>query len=85
MVVKSVLLAVCWQMSCYILAGYNPFFHRRGECCIIRFPKYTHYVCWWRLAISAGGLTSACQFQSNPRKLTRGKLLMKHMYTILLT
>ena len=38
-----------------------------------------HILCaGWRLAISAGGgLSSACQFQSNPRKLTRGKLLMK--------
>ena len=33
----------------------------------------------------AGRLSSAYQFQSNPRKLTRGKLLMKHMYTILIT
>ena len=24
-------------------------------CCIFGFPKYTHSVCWWRLAISAGG------------------------------
>ena len=55
------------------------------SCCIFGFPKHTHYVCWWRLAISAGGLSSACQFQSYPRKLTRGKLLMKHMHTILPT
>ena len=54
-------------------------------CCIFGFSKYTHYVDWWRLAISAGGLSFACQFQSNPRKLTRGKLMMKHMYIILLT
>ena len=46
---------VCWQMSYYILNKYKPFFHRRGECCIFGFPKYTHSVCWWRLAISAGG------------------------------
>ena len=39
----------------------------------------TSYICW------GGGLSSACQFQSNPRKLTRGKLLMKHTYTIHLT
>ena len=26
-----------------------------GYCCIFGFPKYTHSVCWWRLAISAGG------------------------------
>ena len=25
------------------------------SCCIFGFPKYTHSVCWWRLAISAGG------------------------------
>ena len=37
-------------------------------------------MCWWRLAISAVGLASACTFQSKPRKLTRGKLLMKHTY-----
>ena len=65
------------------LTGISPYVHRRGECCI--FPKYTHCVCWWRLVISAGGLSSACQFQYNPRKLTRGKLLMKHMYKILFT
>ena len=34
-------------------------------------------------AISAGGLSSACLHQSNLRKLTKGKLLMKHTYTIL--
>ena len=67
------------------LTGISTYFHRRGECCIYGFPKYTHSVCWWRLAIFAGGLSSACKFQSNPRKLTRGKLLMKHTYTILLT
>ena len=33
------LLAVCWQMSYYILNKYKPFFHRRGECCIFGFPK----------------------------------------------
>ena len=32
-----------------------------------------------------GAISSAWQFQSNPRKLTRGKLLMKYMYRILLT
>ena len=39
------------------------------------------------LSLLGGGgvLSSACQFQSNPRKLTRSKLLMKHMHTILLT
>ena len=65
----------------------RPNFHRRGECCIFGFPKCTHSACWWRLAISAGGggLSSACQFQSNPTKPTRGKLLMKHTYTIILT
>ena len=42
------------------LTGYKPFFHRRGECCIFGFLKYTHSVCWWRLAISASGLSSAC-------------------------
>ena len=31
-----------------------PYFHRRGEYCIFGFPKYTHSVCWWGLAISAG-------------------------------
>ena len=60
----------------------RPYFHGRDEHCIFGFPKYTHSVCWWRLAISAGGLSSGCQFQYNPRKLTRGKLLTKHMYTI---
>ena len=56
--VKSVLLAVCWQMSCYIfLTGYTPLFSQKpwGECCIFEFPKYTHSVCWCRLSISAGG------------------------------
>ena len=24
-------------------------------CCIFGLLKYTHYMCWWRLAISAGG------------------------------
>ena len=51
-------------------------------CCIFVFLKYTHSVCWCTLAFSAGGLSSACQYQSNLRKLTRGKLLMKHTYTI---
>ena len=52
-------------------------------CCIFVFLKYTHYVCWWRVSISAGGLSSACQYQANLRKLTRDKLLIKHTYTIL--
>ena len=47
---------------------------------IFGFPIYTHYECWWILAISAGGILYTCQFQSNPRKLTRDKLLMKHIY-----
>ena len=34
------------------------------------------------LAISAGGLSSACQFQSNPPKLMRCKLPIKLMYTM---
>ena len=42
-------------------------------CCIFVFSKYTHSVCWWRLAISTGGLSSSCQYESNLRKLTRGK------------
>ena len=37
------------------LTGISPYFHRRGDCCIFGFPKSTHSVCWWRLAISAGG------------------------------
>ena len=54
--VNSVLLGVCWQMSCYILNSViNLFFHRRGKCCIFELPKYTHYVCWRRQFISAGG------------------------------
>ena len=48
-------------------------------CCIFRFSKYTHCVCWWKQAISAGGLLSACQFQYCPRKLTRAKLMIKHI------
>ena len=52
-------------------------------CCIFGFLKYTHSVCWWRLAISAGGLSSACQCQSNLPKLSRDKLLIKHTCTIL--
>ena len=67
-----------WETSHYKL---NEPYH----CCIFGFPKFTHCVCWWRLAIAAGGLSAACQFQYNPWKLTRGKLLMKHMYIILLT
>ena len=51
-------------------------------CCIFVFLKYTHSVCWWRVAISAGGLSSACQYQSNLRNLTKDKLLMKHTYTL---
>ena len=34
---------------------------------------------------SGGGLSSACQFQYNPRRLTRDELLIKHTYTILIT
>ena len=32
-----------------------------------------------------GGLSSACQFQYNPQNLMRGKQLIKHTYTIVLT
>ena len=60
----------------------TPHIHRI-ICCIFGFLKYTHYVCWWRILISAGGLPSACQYQYSLQKLTRGKLLMKHTYTIL--
>ena len=42
-------------------------------CCIFVFLQYTHSVCWWRLAISAGRFSSACQYQSNLRKRTGGK------------
>ena len=41
-------------------------------------------MCWWRLAISAGASYMHVSF-NHPRKLTRSELLMKHMYTILLT
>ena len=37
-------------------------------CFIFVFRKYTHYVCWWRLAFPAGGLSYACQYQSNIRR-----------------
>ena len=52
--IKSVLLAVCWQMSCYIFNKVYAFSHRRGECCICGFHKYTLTVCWWKLTSSAG-------------------------------
>ena len=62
----GVLLAVCWQIVIIFLTGLS-LFHRRGECCIFGFLKYTHSGCWWRLAITTGGgLSSACQFQSTP-------------------
>ena len=45
-------------------------------CCVFMFIKYKHSVCWWKLAISAGCLSSACQYQYKLRKPTRDKLLM---------
>ena len=34
------------------------------------------------ISYTAGGPSSACQFHSNPRKLTRGKRLMKHIHAL---
>ena len=58
---------VCCQMSCYILTGYTPLFYRRGECCRFGFLKYTHNVCWWRLAISAGASHLHANFSLAPK------------------
>ena len=56
-----------------------------NKCCRKSEIDHPHTVCWRGLSISdegggGGGLSSACPFQSNPRKLMRGKLLMKHTH-----
>ena len=48
--IKSLLLDVCWQMSCYIFNRVYSFCHRSGKCYIFGFPilllsTHTHDAC----------------------------------------
>ena len=37
------------------------------ECCIFGFPKFTHYVFWWRLAFSTGASHLHISFRLTPK------------------
>ena len=69
-------------MSYYILNKYKPFFTEGVSVVYLGFLNI-HILCAG--GDSAEGLLYACRFQSNRRKLTRDKLLMKHTSTFLLT